>query len=263
MNRYFIYLIDGIFGSVAEIMSYLYCGSHRVYKISPRIFLVSILILAILSAYATSIESITLFLLNLIVLVALFKVDVIKLLRVTFVGLSFTTLFLSPIIVYQYLVSGYLSPEVFIGLKYGVLMILARSGISISYLSMIPLSLGLGGLINALTKLKLRFGVIITFLTFYRLIPYMLNDLSTLFIGRESRRIGRRGLVGFWRSISETLGEFLIRGSSRGYMVSIGFKSRLLSNKVYLVAQYSSTRYTLIYLAYFLAIISVFMVMVI
>jgi hypothetical protein len=190
---------------------------------------------------------------NLIAMAMFYRVDIPKLLNIISTASLFIILFILPLPIYYYILYGPLPPEIFLNPRYGVIYIFIRSILAVSYLSLIPFITGINGLISTLSALNVDIDIIIFFLSIFRAIPNLFREIIKLFLGRASRRVEEnQGFISIWKNMSNAVGEFLVRGYSSGYLVSLSFRSRIV--KAYNVISTLSIRNSLIYLLYIYSI---------
>ncbi len=250
-------IVEGLFSSISDVLSYLYTESRLKTSIMPHIFLLSIVSFAVLSSFVNEFSMAFLLLANLVVLVLILRVNVVKLLRIIVLSSLLTGLFLLPFSLYLLLT---LPRTEFITRVLdetnGLLIVLIRSMISVGYLSLIPLTLGVSGLIYALMRLGISHTHAMTLLLTYRKIPAFIDELTKMFMGRASRKVSReKGIPSLWNSLADSVGETILRGVSLGLRVELGFRSRILAN--YNIKADGSLLVTLAYIIYALLVISI------
>jgi len=257
MRNSYIIIIESLLSSISEVLSYLYTESRIKISIMPHIFLISIIIFAVLSSFVNKFSAAFFLLINLIILLLLLEVNIVKLIRIIVLSSLFTGLFLLPFSLYLlFTLPGAEFITRLVNGTYGLLIVLFRSMISVGYLSLIPLSLGVSGLIYALVGLGISHTYAITILLTYRKIPAFIDELTKMFLGRGSRKVSHdKGILGVWTSLADSVGETILRGVSLGLQVELGFKSRVLTG--YYVKGVGSPFVTLVYIIYTLFVVSI------
>jgi hypothetical protein len=252
------------FGHISEVLSYFYGEVGFRGGVWPPILLVSYISLAILSSFSSSILSIAILSLNLIIFLIVFRVRLLRMFKIVSTALIFISLFISPYIVYALFVYGYLIGDILFSPVYGVFYVVARSLLAVSYISMIPLTLGVNGIILAFSSIRIDRGIVFFFLSVFRVIQNLIDEVVKLVLGRVSRRVGGDyGFMDMWRGLAVSIGEFILRSMSTGYLVGLGFRSRVLIG--YVVGYKFSIRYSLLYAIYvsiLVTLLSLHMVMV-
>lgn len=243
--------LEGI-GSILSILNYEPKPPPRISSYSIFIGLVAS---AIVAALTKSFIAFIFLLLNLATQLIILRPDPRKFLRTYALSSIFILIFLAPFAVAEFLVRGF-STDILISVAGRVGWVFVRGSMSLAFILMIPLSIGLNRVLIMLNRMPLvgHFPNIAVYIV--RLIPHQLSRFSSFLVARTSRELSYDGsIIRQWTIIAESLGELVFRGREIGLMASIGIKSRILSQEstplledtsIYLTALYTMWVLTLL-----------------
>ncbi len=252
-------IIERLIIFLTDTLSIFYTEFSNISSVSPPIFLLFTVVFALLSSYSNKYILSLILLINYIVLSIAFGTNFKKLYNILTISAIFLFIFLSPFIIYYFYIFGFDEAIYFIlNESNGLAIIFIRSILSICYLSMIPLVLGIDGLIQSLRGLGLSKTQVLAFFLTYRKLLSLIQEIIIIIMGRASRRLNKKeNIINLWRNLAEGVAEFIYRGLSIGFMIGLGFKSRIIMSEFPYRRINSSKIRTSIYVAYSFLIIMV------